>query len=194
MDFALLRFASLSCAGYALGIRNHDGPQRMTATAIAFPDLPAAAGRLSGLVVGQLGPGEQFVLWALRQRSRDGDEVPSPTLIRGFRLAFGLASLEAALAAFEGLFRVLSRGSRGRDVGILPLRCACVSAGERLLLGLVAVAQAGGEGLSLEAHAPRVAEPATAGALRGAADVFARELRRADLAASHTTRATSALH
>ena len=164
-----------------------------TSTAIAFPDLPAIAGRLSGLVVGQLGPGEQFVLWALRQRSRDGDEVPSPILIRGFRLAFGLASLEAALAAFEGLFRVLSRGSRGRDVGILPLRCACVSAGERLLLGLVAVAQAG-EGLSLEAHAPRAAEPATAGALRGAADVFARELRRADLDAIHTTRATSALH
>jgi hypothetical protein len=168
----------------------------MTATsmAIAFPDLPAAAGRLSGLVVGQLGPGEQFVLWALRQRSRDGDEVPSPTLIRGFRLAFGLASLEAALAAFEGLFRVLSRGSRGRDVGILPLRCACVSAGERLLLGLVAAAHAG-EGLAaLEAQARRLAEPAAAGALRDAAGAFARELRRADLAAIPPAQAPSALH
>src|SRR3954451_9107292 len=95
---------------------------------------------LSGYVVGRLGRGEQLVLWALRQRVRDG-EPASPVLVRGFRLAFGLAGLEPALAAFEDLFRTL--GAAGPDPWLLPLRCACVSAGERTVLALVASAQAG---------------------------------------------------
>src|SRR3954453_16028627 len=66
---------------------------------------PAPAG-LWGHAVGRLGAGEQLVLWALRQRLRDG-EPASPVLVRGFRLAFGLAGLEPALAAFEDLFRTL---------------------------------------------------------------------------------------
>jgi hypothetical protein len=165
---------------------------------IVSPDFSASADRLSGLVVGQLGPGEQFVLWALRQRLRDEEQdAPSPPLLRGFRLAFGLTSLEPALAAFEGLFRVL-RGSCGRDVGLLPLRCACVSAGERALLGLVAAAQAGEE-LSLEVLAGRLVEPAAAGTLCDGARACARVLRRADLALTALSdeppaRASSALH
>src|SRR3954468_4604448 len=82
----------------------------------------ATAG-LSGHVVGRLGAGEQLVLWALRQRLRDG-EPASPVLVRGFRLAFGLAGLEPALAAFEDLFRALDERVDGPDPWLLPLRCA----------------------------------------------------------------------
>src|SRR3954447_12744518 len=71
----------------------------------------ATAG-LSGRVVGRLGAGEQLVLWALRRRLRDG-EPASPVLVRGFRLAFGLAGLEPALAAFEDLFRALDERAAG---------------------------------------------------------------------------------
>ena len=101
----------------------------------------ATAG-LSGHVVGRLGTGEQLVLWALRQRLRDG-EPASPVLVRGFRLAFGLAELEPALAAFEDLCRALDERAAGPDPWLLPLRCAYVSAGERTVLALVASAQAG---------------------------------------------------
>ena len=83
----------------------------------------ATAG-LSGHVVGRLGTGEQLVLWALRQRLRDG-EPASPVLVRGFRLAFGLAGLEPALAAFEDLFRALDERTAGpgcRSVRPLPAR------------------------------------------------------------------------
>ena len=69
---------------------------------------------LSGYVVGRLGTGEQLVLWALRQRLRDG-EPASPVLVRGFRLAFGLAGLEPALAAFEDLLRALDERATGPD-------------------------------------------------------------------------------
>lgn len=145
------------------------------------PDAPIAAGRLSGLVVGQLGPGEQFVLWALRQRLGDEVGAASPSLLRGFRLAFGLAEIEAALAAFEGLFRALLHGARPGEVDVLPLRSACVSAGERAVLRLVVAAQAG-ERFLLEALADRLAEETAAtGHLRDAAGSFARVLRRAEL-------------
>lgn len=154
----------------------------------AIPPLPtlpdphhaATAGRLSGLVVGQLGPGEQFVLWALRQHLRDEGGPPSPPLLQGFRLAFGLAVLEPALAAFERLFRAL-HGDHGRDIGLLPLRSACVSAGERAVLRLVVAAQAD-ETTLLEALAGRIVdEPAAPERLCDAARAFARTLRRADL-------------
>ena len=81
----------------------------------------ATAG-LSGHVVGRLGTGEHRALWALRRRLRDGEQA-SPVLVRDFRLAFGLAGLEPALAACEDLFRALDeraagpadRGPRRRD-------------------------------------------------------------------------------
>jgi hypothetical protein len=145
---------------------------------------PGAAGRLSGQVVGQLEPGEQFVLWALRQRLRDGGTAvpPSPVLVHGFRLAFGLAYLEAGLAAFESVFEALHDHARSAGLGLCPLRCACVSADERAVIALVAAAQAG-EGPWLDVLARRlVPSPAWAGTLGAGAVAFAAELRRAGLA------------
>jgi len=138
----------------------------------------AAAGP-SGHVVGRLGTGEQLALWALRQRLRDG-EPASPVLVRGFRLAFGLAGLEPALAAFEDLFRTLDERAAGPDLWLLPLRCAYVSAGERAVLALVASAQAG-EGPWLAVRAGALAGPADAAGLATAALAFARALRNAGL-------------
>ncbi len=146
----------------------------------AAPSLEVGArtSHLSGRVVGQLGPGEQFVLWALRQRLRDG-EVPSPAFLHGFRLAFGLAQLEPALASFERLFRALHEHCR-RDLGLFPLRCACVSADEQAIIALVAAAQAG-EGPWLDALVARLVGPDATAALRDGALSFALALCRAGL-------------
>ncbi|MDW8124741.1 MAG: hypothetical protein RMJ04_08190 [Geminicoccaceae bacterium] len=96
---------------------------------------PSDPHRLSGRVIGQLGSFEQFLLWALRRRVADGGRT-SAVLVHGFRLAFGLAYLEPALAAFEAFCDCLER--RGvRDFGLLPLRCPCVSTDEERLLELV---------------------------------------------------------
>jgi hypothetical protein len=138
----------------------------------------AHATRLSGRVISQLGPGEQFVLWALRQRLRDG-KGPSPAFLHGFRLAFGLAQLEPALANFECLFRALHEHCR-RDLGLFPLRCACVSADEQAVIALVAAAQAG-EGPWLDALVARLVGPDAAAALRDGALSFALALCRAGL-------------
>jgi hypothetical protein len=99
------------------------------------PPARPEASRLSGRVVGQLAPPEQFLLWALRRRTTDGGAT-SALLVHGFRLAFGLALLEPALAAFARLCRGLERGG-GRDLGLLPLTCPCVSLDEQLVLALV---------------------------------------------------------
>ena len=75
----------------------------------------ADGGSASGTRFGKA-PGGLPVLghfWALRQRLADGD-TPSPAFLCGFRLAFGLARLEPALAAFECLFGELA--AHGRDV------------------------------------------------------------------------------
>jgi hypothetical protein len=151
---------------------------RTSSSSTPSPEDSAHAARLSGRVVGQLGPGEQFVLWALRQRLRDG-EAPSAAFLHGFRLAFGLAHLEPALAVFEGLFRTL-HGRCRRDLGLSPLRCACVSVDEQAMLSLVAATQAG-EGSWLEPLAAELVEPSATSALREAVLAFARALRRADL-------------
>ena len=145
----------------------------MTASSLPATS-PGHAGHLSGQVVGQLGPGEQFILWALRQRLRDGGvrdgEAVSPVFLHGFRLAFGLALLEPALAAFEELFRALYGHCR-RDIGLFPLRCACVGVDERAVISLIAAAQAG-EGPWLEAMADRLVEPTATAALRKGALAF----------------------
>lgn len=147
----------------------------------SFPSVirPGAAGRLSGQVVGQLGPGEQLILWAFRQRLRDG-ATPSPAFLQGFRLAFGLAFLEPALSAFDRLFQALHHHGR-RDIALFPLHCACVSADERAVIHLVAAAQAG-EGPWLEAAAARLVEPGAAALLREGAVGFALALQGEGLA------------
>ncbi|MCS6779091.1 MAG: hypothetical protein NZ555_05260 [Geminicoccaceae bacterium] len=93
------------------------------------------ADRLSGRVVGQLAPVEQFLLWALRRRVTDEGST-SAVLVHGFRLAFGLALVEPALAAFARLCGTVE-GEGLRDQGLLPLGCPCVSADEQRLLALV---------------------------------------------------------
>lgn len=95
----------------------------------------ADAARLSGRVVGRLAPVEQFLLWALRRRVADAGRLSAP-LVHGFRLAFGLALLEPALAAFGRLCTTIEAEGL-RDQGLLPLPCPCVSADEQRLLALV---------------------------------------------------------
>jgi hypothetical protein len=51
------------------------------------------------LDLAHLSVGELLVIWALRMRLARGPSGP----VAGFRLAFGLAGIEAALASFEGL-------------------------------------------------------------------------------------------
>jgi hypothetical protein len=92
---------------------------------------------VAGLVVGQLDLDAQFALWALRQRHADGAEG-SPILRHGFRLAFGLAGLEPALASFERWFATIDAGR-----AICPLRCACLSADETMLLAEIITDAAG---------------------------------------------------
>jgi hypothetical protein len=94
---------------------------------------------LSQVVVGQLGTGEQLVLWALRQR-RAGMGATTPQLVQGFRLACGLAGVEPALASFERLFDALQCHGR---CSLCPLRCAVVSDDEVTCIGLIAAAQRG---------------------------------------------------
>lgn len=94
---------------------------------------------LSNVVVGQLGTGEQLMLWALRQRRADRGET-TPALVQGFLLACGLAGVEAALGRFERLFDTLENSAR---CGLCPLRCAVLSTDEARCLALLACAQSG---------------------------------------------------
>jgi hypothetical protein len=94
---------------------------------------------LSNIVVGQLGTGEQLLLWALRQRRADQGET-TPVLVQGFVLACGLAEVEPALAQFERLCDALETPRR---CGLCPLRCAVLSTDEARCLSLLACAQAG---------------------------------------------------
>jgi hypothetical protein len=150
----------------------------MTSLSIAAQPVVGTRAALSGRVVGQLGPGEQFVLWALRQRLADGD-MPSPAFLCGFRLAFGLARLEAALAAFEGLFGLLA--VHGRNAGLFPVRSACISMDEDAAMALVASAQ-GGSGPWLGTPAGRLVDGPAGEALGKAALGFAHCLGQAGLA------------
>ena len=150
----------------------------MTSLSITVQPTVRTRTALSGRVVGQLGPGEQFVLWALRQRLADG-ATPSPAFLYGFRLAFGLARLEPALAAFEGLFGAIA--AHGRDLGLFPVRSACISRDEDTAMALVASAQ-GGEGPWLTAAAGRLVEVPAKEALGRVALGFARCLGQAGLA------------
>lgn len=98
-------------------------------------------GALGGRVLGQLGPGEQFVIWAFRQHADDGWR-PTRRLLDGFRLAFGEDAMASGLAGFTGIERCLVRGISPAAC-VYPLRCACVSRDEQRLLFGLAAAQLG---------------------------------------------------
>jgi hypothetical protein len=136
-------------------------------------------GRLAARTLGQLGFGEQFVVWALRQRLHDG-EPGSAVLVHGFRLAFGLWALEPALAAFEGCFSVLARHAL-HDLCFCPLRCACLSLDENAILELIAAAQLAPGGACLAPALERLVEPEGCAPLRGNAMVLGTILLRAGL-------------
>lgn len=95
----------------------------------------------SNVMTGNLGIGEQFLLWALRRRRLDGDAT-APPLVHGFLLACGVSGVEAALRSFEALWTVL-HGDHGRQPAVCPLRCALVSCDEANCLNLIAFAQHG---------------------------------------------------
>ncbi|MCL6607792.1 MAG: hypothetical protein K6T74_06825 [Geminicoccaceae bacterium] len=139
--------------------------------------VAAEAARLSGRVVGQLAPAEQFLLWALRRRTTDGGAT-SPVLVHGFRLAFGLALVEPALAAFER-FCALVEAEGLRDQGLLPLACPCVSADEQRLLAILLAPRPA----IAEALARLVVAAAAVDRLVACARELARLLERADLLA-----------
>ena len=141
-------------------------------------DSSGSADRLSGTTVGRLEPGEQFVLWALRRGAHEGGE-PSAALLHGFRLAFGLAFMEEAFAAFTDLVAALRRPGR-RDLRLFPLRCAFVGVDEQAVIDLIAGAQAGGGPWS-EPATGRLVDPPAMAVLNKAALRFALILGRADL-------------
>jgi hypothetical protein len=89
--------------------------------------------------------GELFVIWAFRTRLAHGPNGP----VAGFRLAFGLSGVEAALARFEGLFGVLQCHCRC-NIWLHGPGCPCVSLDELTLAGVIAALQAGAP---LHAHA-----------------------------------------
>lgn len=90
------------------------------------------------LQITQLSVGELVLIWALRMRLERGSGGPVP----GFRLAFGLSGVEAALASFEGFFGVLQRHCR-RDIGMHAPGCRCVGLDELIMAGVIAALQAG---------------------------------------------------
>ena len=144
---------------------------------------------LSGVVVSQLGTGEQLLLWALRQRRADRGAT-SPLLAHGFRLACGLAGVEAALERFERLCRALEGEG---PCAVCPLRCAVLSADETRCIALVAAAQTG------EAQAIRRLAAMLVGALQApglceAARELAAELDRAGVRVATPVRSATVLH
>ena len=144
---------------------------------------------LSNVVVGQLGTGEQLLLWALRQRRADQGET-SPVLVQGFMLACGLAELEPALARFERLCAALDQSAR---CGLCPLRCAVLSTDEARCLSLLACAQAGETQGSCRLAAALVGD-AAAPALCVAAQDLAQVLERAGYRLSMPTPPVPVLH
>ena len=144
---------------------------------------------LSGVVVSQLGTGEQLLLWALRQRRADRGAT-SPLLAHGFRLACGLAGVEAALERFERLCKALEGEGH---CGVCPLRCAVLSADETRCIALVAAAQAGEAPAIRRLAALLVGAPQAPG-LCDAARELAEELERAGVHLAPPTRSVAVLH
>lgn len=85
--------------------------------------------------------GEQLVLWAFRTRLAAGD-ADTGRLAQGFRLAFGLARVEEALADFEAIFTGINQHLT-RD---MCFACKCLrqlTADEVTVLNLFAACQHG---------------------------------------------------
>lgn len=104
-------------------------------------------GSFASITIDQLSIGEQLVIWALRNRLTEGSEK---ALARGFHVAFGLSAVEAALAAFNGLYKTLFYHCR-RDLGFHATRCRCVSSDEILIVSIIAANHAG-----MTAHAREI--------------------------------------
>ena len=83
-------------------------------------DMAGVLSMPSGLLVTHLTAGEQLILWAFRHRRAD-DSPGSRCILHGFRLALGLAKVEAGLAVFESLWRC---SGRGRSCPFAWHRCA----------------------------------------------------------------------
>lgn len=105
--------------------------------------------RLSGRVMGQLGPAEQLVIWAFRESSAADDPASIDRLRQGYGLAFGARLTGAAACAFDGLRRCLA-ADPARAPRFCPLRCACLSVDEDTLLHALAAAQIGDRALHRE--------------------------------------------
>lgn len=58
-------------------------------------------------LVHDLEAGEQFFIWALRQRSADGSPH-GHHLVRGFLFVFGLSTIERSIASFETVYRTIT--------------------------------------------------------------------------------------
>jgi hypothetical protein len=112
------------------------------------PAVAPASGdiRLSGRVMGQLGPAEQLVVWVFRETASADDEASADRLQRGLRLAFGPRLIGAAACGFDGLRRCLV-AEPSLAPRFCPLRCACLSADEDTLLHALAAAQLGDRAL-----------------------------------------------
>ena len=98
--------------------------------------------RLSGRVMGQLGPAEQLVVWVFRETASGDDDASADRLQRGFRLAFGPRLMGAAACGFDGLRRCLM-AEPALAPRFCPLRCACLAVDEDTLLHALAAAQIG---------------------------------------------------
>ena len=64
--------------------------------------------RLSGRVMGQLGPSEEAVVWVFPETASADDDASAGRLHRGFRVAFGPRLMTAAACGFDGLRRCLA--------------------------------------------------------------------------------------
>ncbi|MEM7021366.1 MAG: hypothetical protein AAF637_02110 [Pseudomonadota bacterium] len=120
----------------------------------------------------QLSVGELLLIWALRTRVARGPNGP----VTGFRLAFGLAGIERALANFEALFSLLQQRTDG-GFAVHDPACRWISPDEIQVMSLLAAFQAGRSGY---AHmlASRMVEGAVFGNLIDCAEKFASQMRR----------------
>jgi hypothetical protein len=92
------------------------------------------------LQIGQLGYGEQLVLWAARRWL--ADPASWTRVGEEFALALGCARARQALDALEDILLTLHRGAR-RTVFLHRLDCCRVSGDEHALLSALAALQAG---------------------------------------------------
>lgn len=140
----------------------------------ALPEPDADAPRH----VTALAPAEQLLVWAFRRRLHDAAAGPA-CLAHGFRLAFGLAQVEAALAAFERLFELLAHHARA-DIVLSPLSCRRVSPDEERIMALAGALQHG-RPAAAGIMAGSLVEPGSAAGLWEAMAAFVRLLTLADL-------------